>query len=636
MGDSLAERLKQVFASPTFLGSPLLTVLDELQVALGASRLDATIVEPEKDPYLISSALARERDADHRDWKGKDDQPASHYDGVQWWWEYPEGNGPARTKVRTALSASNRRLRLTFEKHPRPFQENGATLTEMTLWFAQSPGGAAVQDIISAANTSLETGANTRPKADPFKEITDPFNGLRDSDSRTFLADAFELFDKWLKGLLRAHRDEKMIDYDFLNQFFWVTRAPNPAAPADLALAQVMPVFLKGQRKRLLEERKKLASRPETSAESDVEWISNYQLDSCSLFSAFPADTGLSLYVEDWPSEPLPTDLSEERRQLFGELTKNAHESAAKEVGLGENDKLNLFSVPVLVGRQPLFVTTMSLPLILDPEKRTRLAGHIRALGGIMHLQAKLYDLASQNKRQQELERELERARSKMSEHALVTDLINKTVGGLPSKTLSLLRNAHAEARRTKIDKCQLDLEDVENVIEGCDEVVRKANELSRQFTIGEDHAIDLAEALKSAIGAIPKSLLSKPDFDHDPPIHWWVKGCREMLVSALVEIIITATEVCSDGQVLKIRLREEYEEFYVRLEFLDNRAAQGREPFRGLALKHERFNRAHLSLQEMGGVEFDKPIIESNGDKLYSACCVVRLPLIMGREPAS
>lgn len=662
MSDSLAlfeNRLKHVFENPSFLGSPLLTVLDELQVALCASRLDARIVDPEKGSYVISSAAKREWNEDTRKWQllQEDSDQESN-----WSLEVASDVLVAPAKIRTALRTSKHTLRVEFKK-PFRFKErdNDSTLVEIILWIPDALAGLArtgqtfgssdddIQHLLCCMNASLEITRGAVAQLDPLGY--DAFKSLEDNDSRTFLAKVFEWLDSWLKGLLTTRTDldkrkKQLSKYLFLNQFFWVMSSRtadfgSAACPAPTAgLATVMPVFLEQQRDHL----KRLFQQPRTfgmtwSWKEASEEISNIRLDSRSLFSAFPADTGLSLYVEDWPGEivkalPMDPNLSPsqlERFNLFRELTEKAHKSAGREVGLQEGDKLDLFAVPVLVGRDPLFVVTMSLPVRLAARERAELAAHIRALGGMMRSHEQVYEMARCS-REREEENSFERKQSVMSRNVLIDRSVSQLVGPIPSTIVNPLRSTLEEAERTQSNKVQVPLNVVREVIQSCEQVLDRAARISERFCGGSKEPIDVIEALHTAIAAIPKSSRPRLHLDYDPVSSWRTLGIRDALTTALSQIIFTASKACAENDPFYIRVRKRLEDPFlagdVRLEFLENRKAGNRVPFESIANSNEAFSDAHFEVIKANGViEFDTTVRED--EHIFDACCVVKLPII-------
>jgi hypothetical protein len=636
MDHSLKDRLDQAFASLTFLGSPMLTVLDELQVALNAPRLDAVVVEDNNNQRRISSAVSRESESeeDGREWT--ETVTGSLHDsrsktGVNWSLEVAAVDVRPGSTIRKGLSACRQRLKFQFDK-PFQFDQRHSSLIELTLWL--KPGtlpddsidsSAEAQGFFFVINNALMKGANEGPPANPLNENFEAFEKLADPAARTFLKECFESFDLWLKRLLEAHLDKQNLDkaivkYDFLNQFFWVTeRKP----------AKVMPVFLGRQWEGLVEQWTRLECSPDPPShpERGIEWIHTYELDSDSLFSAFPADTGLSLYVEDWPHEPLslnprlPLDKREDRKTFF-RLTRNAHEDAARRAGFDTDNRLNLFSVPVLVGGKPLLVVTMSLPIPLDERTRAALAGPIRALGGIMRLHANIYDRGK--------EKSYATKCSRMSNSVTIADVVSRIVGNTPVKVADM-RSKLEDAER-KNTEC-ISARDFVDAINWCDHVWTNAGRVVAEYKGTEDE-IDLTDALRRANMDVPKSRPIR--LTPEPSVRYIVKAIPESLDFAFSEIIKRATGLCSEGQSITVRLIETVgkssPQGVIRIEFLDNRRA-GARPLFGTDPESDRdFDVAHRELVKMNGeVEFDQEVLEVDDDsgvRRY-ACCVVSLPLI-------
>ena len=634
-GQTLTSSLKQVFASPTFLGSPLFTVLDELQVALNAPRLDARVIG-KADP--ISSAIKRERDEDDccRTWEPC--TPSSVANGMKWWLENTGDHIPVTSTVRKALSASNRRLILEFDP-PHKFQEKDSSLEGITLWISPdllpdngSPSLAAeMARIVSVIDVALQIGRTFTPREDPFEEIGYAFNldELTDSaEARISLAKAFERFDKGLKGLITSRHPEMeaMIKSDFLNQFYWVTQQHGPSS------AQVMPIFWERQRSRLLEDLPNLpgaeGEKARVQLQTDAAWVTKY--DSRSLFSARPADTGLSLYVEGWTQYVL-WDRSDELRRLFFALTTKAQKAAAQKAELATG-QLNLFSVPVLVGSRPLFVVQMSLPALSIPvgwELRTELAAHIRELGGIMHWEAQLYRLRKQGKQEQDVERRLSNA----SAHMLVNYVVNQVGGHIPSGIMSPLKDALDKANTRGEDSCELPRKVLEGVLATYESVKENAKELLQRYKLEQGaQAIDLIPVLSAAI---PELHRDKTEVEADMDFPWRVKGDRETLILALTVIVETVCNECLADGVLKIKLAADFDRSTrgnVEIQFLANLASQnGAKNFED----NERIKLVTLGLKSMQGrLEFDRPVRNSNQNESGHAHCVVVLPLF--RKQAS
>jgi hypothetical protein len=638
--------LKQVFASPTFVGSPLLTVLDELQVVLNTVRLDAQLRGREDDP--ISSAIKRERDADRRSWTTF---AVGTHQKVKWRLEDAESPISPLLKIRKALSESKRRLILEFEI-PYQFLEEDTGLTVMTLWFLpDSVTGnnvafitPSIEQIVSVVNASLQTASEAALPDDPFKEISYAFNlderTDTDREARESLGKAFERFDQGLKSLLarypRIQEQEtqmqetptrEMTAYAFLNQFFWVT-------PKQDGLAHVMPVFLTAQYRRLVKEAetlKKQESSSDSSPERDVHSISTYEMDSSTLFSAFPADTGFSLYVEDWPHDRLPTE-SPKLRALFKRLTWSAHESAAREAGLTD-EKLNLFSVPVLVGRRPLFVVQMSLPVPLKEEMRIELAAHIRELGGVMYWEARVHRLNKQLKE----ERRHERSRRHVMQEMLAHYYINKVTGHIPVRIMNPLKDAFQRKGKRENEVCEIPGKILHDVIKECEEEFTRVTALLNRLPSRAHKTINLIEALKRAI---PESHRHEIDIEIEveQPVSWQVKVVEEFLVLAVNEIVTTILEECTAGGRVKIKLRKKlmtFSQWNVLVQFHGDHFTQSELLlFEPIAQRSELIGVAVFGLQSMSGrVEYDKSVPGPNQNDSH-AHCIVALPLIWEEKP--
>lgn len=622
---TLQESLKRVLASPTFLGNPLLTVLDAFQVALDAPRIDAKIAG-KIEPY--SSALKRERNEDTRQWNPS---LSGVHDRVHWSLEVAEGGLPPDTRIRKALIASSRRVIFRFEP-PLPFQDSA--LTELALWICDSSGlfaddgtGSIVAEhaaeIIGTLHAAARIVRDAVRQPDPFEEITaaldEPLEG-GPSKVRQFLEKLFEQFDQWLKNLLQDQAPSKMPEYDFLNQFFWVIRQASRSTLEEPAT--VTPVFLARQSVRLTAEGKK-----RKTSDTEIESAIRAQLDSCSLFSAFPADTGLSLYVEDWFHEPLSErpylqGKELERHKLFRQLTRSAHESAAEAAGLQKQGELNLFAVPVLIGVHPILVIMMSLPQKLTFEQRTNLATHIRFLGGIMYLRAMLCEQDRRREREQFFERE---RRNIMSEAAVASYIVNDVFGRIPSTIVSPLRDALENGGMSSPLSSK-----VKSAIRSWDEIQAEVYTRLKEFDKAQD-TIDLIEALSAAT-----PYRAEVETHPESPGPWEVKGGKHSLVFAFHEIITSAVDLHAGGHPLKIQLRESVEFLIgrsVRVEFLDNRELQNRKPFR--AMVSERGEEAvfeivrHEVKKINGQLDFDQEVNDLKQSALRYACCVVTLPLI-------
>jgi hypothetical protein len=647
----LTTSLSDLFADPSFLGSPLLTVLDELQVALDASRLDAAVVEPGKEPSTISSATRRECGEDKRNWKPSDQQGSAQ--GIAWWLETPDCVLPADTKIRSALSASSRRLRFQFSRPPSFHEgEKNFTLTEITIWIPDSSQlfvktesaiipSQVPSSVIPSINACLELAVQTPVHEDPLQGSR--VFGRLAGDSRTILLGAFEALDRSLKSLLRARGDKELSKYLFLNQFFWVTdRASDPVRPSKPEstsnLATVMPVFLDPQEESLkyfFEKEVDVKPAWPSKWEEAVKWLNNTQLDSRSLFSAFPADTRLSLYVEDWPSEikkALPTDPTEQPEfDLFSQLTKNAHQRAGEDVGLKEDGTLNLFAVPVLVGDQPLFVVTMSIPRGLSREERADLAARIRAIGWMMRSHERMYEMARRSKQIEE-KALFEHTQIVMSKALDISSYVSQVVELIPATIGNVFREELEKAARMGTDTVELTRQDLRKALRSWDHVLNKANELSQRVAKGNKETIDLTTALQRAISSIPTSFGLNVRVDtHDKRIPYDILGIRGSLDFVLTQIIVTAATQWVDNKQLRIRVGKRYEESFgdegnVRVEFLDDCAMPGRARFEDIAKGDQYFTAACFEVERMNGViEFDMQVRDE--ERSVDACCVVKLP---------
>jgi hypothetical protein len=450
---TLLDRIKQVLASPMCLSSTPLTALDELQISLNASRLDATY-EEDQNTVEISSALARERRSDTGlQWETL---LKGHDTDADWLVERLSAHDSYENELRTSLRwvstgdqadlqpdgshSVSIRITITWDNLAPNTQEPCTTKWKsLVVWIklADSRSSRLFWRRAIEGIRTIPESCRTLTERVKFSFAERDLGGstdIRNDGFRKFLSTAFDRFDERLKWLLLNHGElrREALETKFLAQFFWVDRVGRKQGDTDLA--KVRAIFLPYQRQVLVETATELArptGRPcefeiplanpigkqfpvpgdakhkTDAAESAVQLLENFDLDSRSLFSAFPADTSLSVYVEHWPSEEitkanlLKDPKEQDLRQLFYTLTSMAQRKESKSItsGVADNDKvttgsgsLTLFSVPVVVRDIPLFVVQINSPKPLDSGVREVLASAIRTLGGEIKLHIRTFD----------------------------------------------------------------------------------------------------------------------------------------------------------------------------------------------------------------------------------------------------
>jgi hypothetical protein len=637
--ESLPQQIQRVLDSPTCLSSPFLAVLDSIQVAADALRLDATMYQKGriKDPIPVSSALERERVEAPHEFEQPGEPCCGDLGGIGTWRvELAKDVAPKGSNVRTALLRADWRIKLTYD----PKLSFGAyELAELSLWPCENFENTDVRTLVAAINLSLQEEAKLTRRAtgsSRIKDIDGAFLDLQDNDeTRQFLVDAFQVFDERLKDLLAVHLNRDQSDSEivsgaikniFLNQFFWVTKR-RERGNAGNDRATVAPIFLDDQQTLLREVAKEIAV-PENDAH---QVISNYALDSRSLFSAFPADTLLSVYVENWTNEkltkdpPLPPE-AKRLRAVFRDLTQAAHRRAADKAGLppGKGDELNLFSVPVLIDEEPFFVAQMSLPVQLKTELRGVLANHIRALGGIMDLHAKLYQLWNEKS-------DFVQERMSAQQHSYVRRVVQKWVGTVPIHALNPLNQAKRTCQNGLCTIATNELKAVSNCIDGA---INDARKVLKELGLETSELINLSETLDSALDAIPRWDAAKKRLHIQRPARkgYNVRGIRGRLEHWFREIAIHSAKAWSSSLTITITPRYDDEDFprgSIEITFRDNRKELiGSKAVGPNSVGNLKWFEGHTpslanleaDIGSMGGLVTLKPVSEG-------ACLIVRLP---------
>jgi hypothetical protein len=558
----LPDDILRVLESPTCTASPLYTALDAIQVALSAARIDVKL-----ECSLISSAVERERelltpfesaDSEQLEKLGEDKVK----EDLLWKAEKePIACKAPGSRVRTALGVSNIRWTLAFD----PKLAFGThKIEQLVLWTDNYPTDAPeiVKNIhvaLHKAATAVAAGGSRLHSIEKFDRV---FADLEKTmEARRFLAGALAEFDERLRGQLAGRQKEQLpegtLENVFLNQFFWVTgRKDKPSG--------VTPIFLPKQLDRLRQQARLLRSNEDE--DTIIERMTSYRLDSNSLFSAFPAETSLSVYVQNWLKEPLtekpeiPNDQLS-RRQLFRDLTSAAHKLAAKDAGLEESEKLNLFCVPVLVGEKPLLVVAISLPVELNAELRGVLASPIRSLGGIMELQSELYTL-----------RAFEHQRSTVRHHAIAHSIAHDIVGKIPALTENPLITLLEELERGKSKESNSARRELKEAVKSLQRATEEAGRALEFYHLGFYGTIDLGEALANAIAGIPDSILRKLYIRYEPVNRKiMVNGLQRTLEMAFIELIINAAEACAQTEDPKLTIDVNDRVDHVEITFANN-----------------------------------------------------------------
>ena len=643
---ALPERLKLALASPTCLSGQLFTFLDQLQIALNAIAIKATIGEgyPQPGQRLMrySTVLRRETQSQvYRDMvfdkiilKGSDgDDPFQ----VDWSIASRIRAVPPGATSRKILSTANFLMTITWgmlalgDKSVLPGSqpdspESFDTVSQkyfqkLGIWVNCSETDNdhlfwrhAVESIRTAVEICLqmtpvivlsETEEGYKKELIRFQEqhIDSPEISMR-SNARSTIRRVFIDFNERLKWLLKNHAafPHDALNSPFLAQFFWVTYARDQSDP--LSLSQVAPIFLPEQEGRL---------RENGADDDQLLELNDYTMDSRSLFSAFPADTLMSTYIEQWDKEEisrgqlLPPNSREFRlRNLFFSLTSKTQRKEVKSFsstddpiiesddtrgestlrGQGtssttKHEPLNLFTVPVLVGDRPIFVVQINSRSSLPAETRNVLADAVRALGGIVAFRIHFHML-----------KEFEKHRKNAVVRAALlyqTSILSDEARGLKNKYSHLIE--HKSRKDGDIPAGSVLSEEIASIksiigeFESIGSKLRRKSQIrcvQNEVVLGTDKPspisdsrttekfseadkisiealpFNLAEAIKQAIVRIPMRLLH--GIYIPPPVHQndkeMVKGFRDAFIVAVQNIIVNSAAYKDRDAALFIKSR--------------------------------------------------------------------------------
>jgi|GEM_PF-6057329 len=516
-------RVERELSSALSFARPILILLEELQTIGDVVRVDALLRLPSGREELISSATRSERELLDRVTFLSDEVCRENENVCQ---------SIYRVALKGSIDGIGRLDLLCIQRKIFFSFVNGITLGDELLLQIELFGrnDSPLLCLVGTDNEPdylfkiiRECGARVRNFASDTHNMSaggqSEFEDLNESErAKAFILSSLATFDSWLRRLLKGSElSEQEIANPFLAQYFWLVDAAE-------SLPALVPLFLSAQRDVLSQVVDEMAKKEvlEVGGElldnaAALEFADTYRLTSAFSFTGYVAETMLSVYVEDWPSQPLimaPPNLSgreRDGRRLFSELMSNCHRRYRKFLPNGVDDfevlpaASILYTIPAAVFGSTLFVVQVNLPHRLAAPTRLLIGARIRELSGLMVYQAQFQ--RELRVREAELDKELkiEQTKSQLFPEAIVRDVAHTLLQSLPM-ALSVFKEA-LEQHQPVLTIGRDDVVDAFDALEKGKAYLEKVREQS-EGGFGRKETVDARAIVHRAIENIPKNRL--------------------------------------------------------------------------------------------------------------------------------